>query len=114
MGESVITERDLMYQTFPQETAPGQLVYTLISPPQQGDLFITSNSGKSGSRLRRLEAHSNFTQVEILSGRLKYKLIGKVTKASSKITISMNYDCSQERKNGMYKREKNQEQGKST
>ena len=27
--------------TIMKETAPGLLVYTLISPPQQGDLFIT-------------------------------------------------------------------------
>ena len=77
IGESVITERDLMYQTYPEETDPSKIMYTLTSPPQQGNLFI-SYSQDMGTQLKKLYASSNFSQLEILSGRLKYKLIGKV------------------------------------
>lgn len=77
IGESVITEGVLMYQTYPQESDHSKLIYTLISPPKQGNLFITQPEDK-GSKLKKLYTNSNFSQVEILSGRLKYKLIGKV------------------------------------
>ena len=77
IGESVITERDLMYQTYPEETDHSKIIYTLTHPPQQGNLFI-SHSMDKGIQLKKLYANSNFSQLEILSGRLKYKLIGKV------------------------------------
>ena len=77
IGESVITERELMYQTYPEETDHSRIVYTLTSPPQQGNLFI-SHSQDKGIQMKKLHANSNFSQLEILSGRLKYKLLGKV------------------------------------
>lgn len=82
IGESVITERDLMYQTYPEETEPSKIMYTLTSPPRQGNLFISHSldrgGGGGGNQQKKLHTNSNFSQLEILSGRLKYKLIGKV------------------------------------
>ena len=77
IGESVITERDLMYQTYPEETDHSKLMYTLTKTPQQGNLFI-SHSQDNGIQQKKLYVNSSFSQLEILSGRLKYKLIGKV------------------------------------
>ena len=46
IGESVITERDLMYQTYPEETDHSKIMYTLTQPPQQGNLFISHSMDK--------------------------------------------------------------------
>ena len=74
--ESVITESSLMYQTFPEATADADITYRITKPPKEGSILI-NNPGGVGNIYQQLSTNSSFSQVEILSGRLKYKLTGK-------------------------------------
>ena len=76
VGESVITEASLMYQTFPEETTDSLIVYRILKPPREGSILV-SKPGGVGNIFQKLSTNSTFSQVEILSGRLKYKLSGK-------------------------------------
>ena len=76
VGESVITESSLMYQTFPEETSDSLVQYRILQLPKEGTLLI-SKSGGVGKIFQKLSTNSTFSQVEIKSGRLKYKLLGK-------------------------------------
>ena len=49
------------------------LEYRVIRPPGQGGLYL---GGGPANIFQRLTANATFTQVDILSGQLKYKLAG--------------------------------------
>ncbi len=49
------------------------LEYRLVRPPGQGGLYL---GGGAGNLFQRLATNATFTQVDILSGQLKYKLAG--------------------------------------
>ena len=83
VAESVITETSLMYQTFPTATPDPEIIYRLLRLPREGSLLISQAGGSGGigggggKVFQKLGANSTFSQVEIQSGMLKYKLFGK-------------------------------------
>lgn len=77
VGESVITENGLMYQTFPQSTPDSKIIYRILTLPREGNLLISKSGPAANNIFQTLNINSTFSQVEILSGRLKYKLAAK-------------------------------------
>ena len=55
------------------------LEYRVVRPPEQGGLYL---GGGPANSFQRLAANSTFTQVDILSGQLKYKLAGRALPGS--------------------------------
>ena len=74
--ESVITESYLMYQTFPEGSENSDIIYRIIETPKDGFLLI-NKPGAGGNIHQQLFANTSFSQVDILSGRVKYKLASK-------------------------------------
>lgn len=77
--ETVITDTYLMYQTFPRESEDSEILYSLQTLPRHGALLLTpSGLGDHPQQARKLRAGAKFSQVDLLSGRLKYRLFRKV------------------------------------
>ena len=64
--ETVVTDSHLMYQTFPQKTRDAEIVFTIVVPPQYGQLLLSSSSGHDStfSTPQKLRTDSTFTQVK--------------------------------------------------
>ena len=64
--ETVITDTHLMYQTFPQKTRDADVTYSIVSPPQNGVLLLSSSTGHDStfSTPQKLRAESTFSQVK--------------------------------------------------
>ncbi|CAB4068416.1 CSPG4 [Lepeophtheirus salmonis] len=71
--ETVLTDTHLLFQTYPETSEDSDLIYTIIDLPKYGTLL--SNNDKN-----ILKPGSNFTQVELLSGHLKYRLNNRAFK----------------------------------
>ncbi|XP_017888198.1 chondroitin sulfate proteoglycan 4 isoform X2 [Ceratina calcarata] len=65
MTEVTVSEQNLRYQTNPLITASNKIVFTVTSVPRYGNLFLSS---------RRLEIRDTFTQEDVDSGKLRYRL----------------------------------------
>ena len=63
-----------LLQTFPQRTDDAEITYTVIDPPIHGQISLT----RGGLEPVKLRSNSRFSQVDLLSGHLKYKLSRKV------------------------------------
>ena len=75
----MITDTYMMYQTYPQALPDSSIIYTLISCPQSGMLLLSSSgndllANAASPVAVKLRAGSIFSQVDLLSGHLKYKL----------------------------------------
>ena len=76
--ETVITDTYLMYQTFPKRSDDSEIFYSIESAPQHGVLLLTQATGDfSQSQPRKLKGDSRFSQVDLLAGHLKYRLLRK-------------------------------------
>ncbi|KAG8176707.1 hypothetical protein JTE90_023259 [Oedothorax gibbosus] len=71
--DSVIGEAELTYETYPFTTPTADITYTLINLPSYGNLILF-HSSDSEPRHKKLEIGSTFTQKDIDTKRLKYKL----------------------------------------
>ncbi|CAL4067980.1 unnamed protein product [Meganyctiphanes norvegica] len=69
--ESFISEGFLQSITKPNPSAPLDIVYSIISSPLYGDLFLSSGDHTSQMPLKK---GGKFTQEDIDRGRIKYKL----------------------------------------
>lgn len=69
--ESFISEGFLRSVTQPSQTSPENIIYTMVSAPHYGSVFLSSGDLLHQNRLR---TSSNFTQEDIAKGRIKYKL----------------------------------------
>ncbi|XP_071579797.1 chondroitin sulfate proteoglycan 4 [Temnothorax nylanderi] len=63
-----ITSNHLRYQTNPLVTSPSKIVFTLITGPRYGNLFLFD---------RKLVTDDTFTQEDIEADRLSYRLFGR-------------------------------------
>ena len=96
IGETVITDTHLMYQTFPHESPDSAFRYTIVSPPKYGVLLLSTSgqdlpsnspSGSSSNTLgidrrpKELSIDSEFSQLDLLAGHLKYRLSKRYMKA---------------------------------
>ncbi len=73
--ETVITDTHLLYQTFPKRTEDSKLFYLLEAAPKQGALLLSfADFSRSPSQPRRLKVGSRFSQADLMSGHLKYRL----------------------------------------
>ena len=72
----MITDTYLMYQTYPQLSRDADITYTVVSPPKSGVLLLSSSGTDllSSSATVKPRQGSTFSQVDLLSGHLKYKL----------------------------------------
>ena len=70
--ETVITDTYLQYQTFPRESDEAEILYSIESLPRHGVLLLAV--GDMGQQSRKLRAGSKFSQLDLLSGRLKYRI----------------------------------------
>ncbi|XP_055931589.1 chondroitin sulfate proteoglycan 4-like [Argiope bruennichi] len=71
--EGIISDTELKYETFPVATPSDHIIYTLKSLPVYGNVILF-HSADSETRHKKLEIGSTFTQMDIDSKRLKYKL----------------------------------------
>ncbi|GFR30934.1 chondroitin sulfate proteoglycan 4 [Trichonephila clavata] len=71
--EGIISDTELKFETYPIATSSEHITYTLKSIPIYGNLIIFRTSD-SDSRHKKLEIGSTFTQHDIDSKKLKYKL----------------------------------------
>ena len=93
--ETVITDTHLMYQTYPHESPDSAFRYSIVSPPKFGVLLLStsgqdlSTSSPSGGtsdilgmdiRPKELSIDSEFSQLDLLAGHLKYRLSKHFTK----------------------------------
>ena len=98
--ETVITDTHLMYQTYPHESPDSVFRYSIVSPPKHGvlllstsgqDLSTNSPSGGGGSsnsgaingmdiRPKELSTDSEFSQLDLLAGHVKYRLSKRYSK----------------------------------
>ena len=93
--ETVITDTHLMYQTYPHESSDSAFRYSIVSPPKYGVLLLStsgqdlSTNSPSGSnsdmlgmnvRPKELSIDSEFSQLDLLAGHLKYRLSKHYTK----------------------------------
>ena len=93
--ETVITDTHLMYQTYPHESPDSAFRYSIVSPPKHGVLLLSmsgqdlsTNSASGGSsdtlgmdaRPKELSTDSEFSQLDLLAGHLKYRLSAHYTK----------------------------------
>ncbi|XP_017754048.1 PREDICTED: LOW QUALITY PROTEIN: chondroitin sulfate proteoglycan 4 [Eufriesea mexicana] len=65
IAEVSVTAQNLRYQTNPLITALNKIAFTVTTGPRYGNLFLSS---------RKLEIGDTFTQEDIDSGKLKYRL----------------------------------------
>ena len=79
--EAVITDSHLMYQTFPESLSDADLLYSLESAPRQGALLLAE--ADYSLQPRRLKKGSRFSQEDLLSGNLRYRLATNGNEASS-------------------------------
>ncbi len=76
--ETVITDSYLLYQTHPKSSANEDIFYVLVTPPSQGSLLLTKSSSiDRQQKAKKLKAQDKFTQADLYSGHLKYKLSQK-------------------------------------
>ncbi|GFY59773.1 chondroitin sulfate proteoglycan 4 [Trichonephila inaurata madagascariensis] len=71
--EGIISDTELKFETYPIATLSDHITYTLKSVPIYGNLIIF-RTGDSDARHKKLEIGSTFTQQDIDSKKLKYKL----------------------------------------
>ncbi|XP_068247623.1 LOW QUALITY PROTEIN: chondroitin sulfate proteoglycan 4-like [Palaemon carinicauda] len=69
--ESFISEGFLQSVTRPDPTEDKNIIYSIISPPMYGSLYLSSGDL---TRHRQIEKGSIFSQEDIAKGRVKYKL----------------------------------------
>ena len=81
--EAVITDTHLMYQTFPESLADADLLYSLESAPRQGALLLAE--ADYSLQPRRLKKGSRFSQEDLLSGNLRYRLASNRNEASAPV-----------------------------
>jgi hypothetical protein len=76
--ETVITDTHIMYQTFPQRSEDAKLLYLVETPPKQGVLLLSqADFSQQSMQPKKLKSGSRFTQADLLSGHLKYRLSRK-------------------------------------
>lgn len=65
VAEVTVTAQNFKYQTNPLVTASNKIVFTIATGPRYGNLFLSS---------RKLDSGDTFTQEDVDSGKLKYRL----------------------------------------
>ncbi|KOC68137.1 Chondroitin sulfate proteoglycan 4, partial [Habropoda laboriosa] len=65
VAEVVVSGQNLRYQTNPLVTAFNKIVFTVTTGPRYGNLFLSS---------RKMEIGDTFTQEDVDSGKLRYRL----------------------------------------
>ena len=83
--EAVITDSHLMYQTFPDSLSDADLIYSLESAPSRGALLLAEAADWS-LQPRRLKKGSRFSQEDLLSGNLRYRLASNGNEASAPVS----------------------------
>lgn len=78
--DTFISDTYLMYQTHPELSDDAQILYSIVSPPREGMLLLTrvTFNGDVTNRPVELRKDSSFSQVDLLSGHLKYQLLERV------------------------------------
>lgn len=77
-----IASGHLRYQTNPLVTSPGKIVFTLTAGPRYGNLFLSD---------RKLGAGDTFTQEDVETGRLSYRLFRRAySNIVDEITFKVN------------------------
>ncbi|XP_076245402.1 chondroitin sulfate proteoglycan 4-like protein [Calliopsis andreniformis] len=65
VAEVVVTPQNLRYQTNPLVTSSNKIVFAIATGPRYGNLFVSN---------RKLDVGDSFTQEDVDSGKLKYRL----------------------------------------